>query len=68
MGKSQEFKHKTKQEVKEIAEYLRTLAEGIDSGTLSLTNGIEQVTLKPDGLVDMEIKSKNDEKKGKIYI
>ena len=68
MGKSQEFKHRTKQNNKEIAAYLRKLSDGFDSGTINLDNSIEQMLLNPAGIIDMELKAKTDGDKCKIEI
>ncbi len=68
MGKAQEFKHKAKQDVKNIAEYLHTLADGVENGAVTLENEAQQIVLKPEGMVDMELKSKVDGEKCKLEI
>lgn len=68
MGKSQNFKHKTQKDAAHIADYLHQLAEGIENGTINFDNGVDQLVLRPEGIVDMKIESKTDGEKSKIEI
>ncbi len=68
MGKSREFKHETRQDVQEIAQYLRDLASGFENGSLTLNSDIDQITIKPEGIVKLEVKTKVGEDKGKMEL
>ncbi len=68
MGKSREFKHETRQDVQEIAQYLRDLASGFENGSITLNSDTEQITMNPEGIVKMEVKSKVDDEKGKMEL
>ncbi len=68
MGHSKEFKHDTRQDVADIAAYLKGLADGFEAGTITMNSDVDQVILKPTGVVDLEVKTKSDEEKGKMEI
>jgi amphi-Trp domain-containing protein len=68
MSKTQEFKHKTKQDTKNIGDYLHNLAEGIEKGTINLDNGVEQLVMRPSGIMEMELKTKIDGEKCKLEL
>ena len=68
MSSINEFKHETLQDSNSIAEYLKVLKDGFDSGELVFRNDKEQILLKPEGMVQLEVKAKKKDRKAKLSI
>lgn len=68
MASINEFKHETLQDTKSIIEYLKILTEGFENGELVFRNDREQILLNPEGMIQMEVKARKKEKKGKLSI
>jgi amphi-Trp domain-containing protein len=68
MAAMKEFKHETLQECGAISEYLKVLNEGFETGQLVFRNEKEQIILRPDGMVQMEVKAKKKDRKIKLSL
>jgi amphi-Trp domain-containing protein len=65
---SSEFKHETLQDVDAISEYLKILTDGFENKELIFRNDREQILLKPDGMIELEVKAKKKDGKVKLAI
>lgn len=65
---SNEFKFESVQDNKSISEYLKVLTEGFENGELYFKNGNEQILLKPEGMLNLEVKAKQKDNKTKLSI
>ena len=56
MTKKKEFAYEALQEAGSIVKYLQAVADGFESGVLTLSDKNGQVTLEPRGLIDFEVR------------
>ena len=68
MSQINEFKHETLQDKDSISDYLKVLTEGFENGQLTFRNEKEQIILKPEGTVQLEVKAKKKDKKAKLSV
>jgi len=61
-----EFFYESVQDSKNIVEYLNELVLGFQKGEISFSNGDRTLTVRPQGLVDFELKIKSKSGKTKI--
>ena len=60
------FKHLTNVSPEGLAAYLQALAAGANDGSLPLTENGREITLKPQGLIDLELKVRR--KNGRVRL
>lgn len=68
MEKNGEFKHESIQDTTTIIEYLEELKSGFQNGTLQFASDREEITLNPQGMLNMEIKAKKKDGKAKLNL
>lgn len=62
------FKYQTAIDPKGLAVYLKTLAEGVESGAVPLVENDKTVIVFPQGLMDFEIKVRRKNGRAKISL
>ena len=66
MGKEKVlFKSEQRQSVKEVAAYLRQLADKLEAQQVTLSKGTDQLTLELPGTVELEVEVEEEVKKKK---
>lgn len=50
--KKKNIKHESYQDVESVKLYLQQIIDGLDKGSLRLSNGDDTITLEPHGLLD----------------
>lgn len=68
MAAVNEFKHETLQDTRAIIEYLKILTEGFESGELTFRSDREQIIMKPEGMIQLEVKAKKKDRKAKLSL
>jgi amphi-Trp domain-containing protein len=68
MSSINEFKHESLQDCNSIADYLKVITEGFQNGELMFRNDKEQILLRPDGMIQMEVKARKKDKKVKLSV
>ena len=58
MEDEQEFSFDSVQTCQSVVRYLKALVEGFERGELRLVAGTEELTLSPDGLLELEVRGK----------
>lgn len=53
----QEFEHDSLQDREQVVAYLRSVADGIESGVLKLSDPARQVELRPRGLIAFNVRA-----------
>jgi amphi-Trp domain-containing protein len=57
VSKKREFEHESFQDSEAICTYLETIIAGIRSGELKVSDGNEELALRPRGLMRFEVKA-----------
>ena len=68
VDQEKEFQHESIEDTESIIRYLDTLADGFRRQRLEFRAEREQIILKPHGLIQLEIKAKNRNKKSKLSL
>ncbi|WP_027184519.1 amphi-Trp domain-containing protein [Desulfovibrio inopinatus] len=68
MSKGDRFKYESLQDRKNMAEYLRALADGFDSGHIVFTRKDAELIMSPLGLVEFVVEAKNREGRMKLNL
>lgn len=68
MQKNSDFKYESVFDQDSVVNYLKTITEGLKKGELVFKQGKDEIVLKPEGLINLEIKSKVKEGKSKLTI
>lgn len=64
--KNQLFSHESLQKKERVVDYLNSLIEGIESGTIVFKNQGQEIHLKPSGLLSLEIRVKRKGDRNKV--
>ncbi len=59
------FKSEEKKQTSEVASVLRTIADKVESGKITLTQGSEEVSLTIPGTITLELKIEEETKSGR---
>ncbi len=65
---SDEFKHESLQDTRSIVQYLQALIDGLQSGTLELSDERAKVVLEPKGLLGLELRAKRKGRRSKFQM
>ena len=65
---SDEFTHESLQDAKSIGQYLRRIAEGLESGTLEFSDDRGEFLLRPKGLLGLELRAKRKGSRARIHL
>lgn len=65
---SNEFKHESYQDSHTIVEYLKSVIEGIEKGTISMGNEKTKIDLEPQGLLKLKIEAKRKTSSSKLSL
>jgi amphi-Trp domain-containing protein len=68
MASDKEFQHESIQDRDTIIKYLTTFAEGFQKGEVEFRAGADEIIIKPEGLIQMEVKAKRTGRKSKMTI
>ncbi len=68
MASEKEFRHESIQDTESIIKYLTTFSEGFQKGEIEFRSGTDEIIIRPTGLIQMEIKAKNRDRKSKLSI
>jgi amphi-Trp domain-containing protein len=68
MEAHKDFHHESIEDRESIIKYLQTLADGFRKGQVEFRAGQENIILEPSGLIQIEIKVKNNSRKSKLSI
>ncbi|MBN1150209.1 amphi-Trp domain-containing protein [candidate division WOR-3 bacterium] len=68
MSQKNDFKYESLLDNESIIKHLATLTEGFKKGELVFKRGKEEILLKPEGLINLEIKSKVKDGKSKLTV
>ena len=63
-----EFKHESVQDVKSVKEYLHELKECFEKGEIIFKDNNEDIVLKPQGMIQFDLRAKKKDGKNKLYI
>ena len=63
-----EFRYESLQDTNTIVRYLNVISEGIENGCLLFEANQKEVVFKPQGLLKLDIKAKQKERKAKLDI
>lgn len=63
-----EFKHESYQDSQTIVDYLKSIIDGIEKGSISLGNESSKVNLEPQGLLKMKIEAKRKSNSSKLSL
>lgn len=63
-----ELIHEALMERSAIARYLRAIADGVESGSLRLSSGDEQLVLRPSKLCAFELRAKEEQNRVKLRL
>ncbi|MCR4317767.1 MAG: amphi-Trp domain-containing protein [Planctomycetes bacterium] len=63
-----EFSHESLQDAKSISKYLGALMEGFESGSIELGSAEQTMVLKPQGLLDFEIRAKKSGSRSRVSL
>ena len=66
MTSDKEFQHESIQDRDTIIKYLNTFSEGFQKGEIEFRAGMDEITIKPEGLIQMEVKAKSTGRKSKL--
>jgi amphi-Trp domain-containing protein len=58
MADSRRFEHESYEDTETIKRYFQSIIDGIENGTITLTDGEEELELKVEGLLKFKIKAK----------
>jgi len=62
------FQHESVEDRDSVIQYLEMLSDGFRKGAIEFCSDREMITLKPSGLVHLEIKVKNQQQKSKLSL
>ncbi|MFP4167764.1 MAG: amphi-Trp domain-containing protein [Desulfonatronovibrionaceae bacterium] len=68
MSKENKFSHESIQDSQSIKQFLEALEEGLEKGTMHLSNQTESIDLFPQGLLKFSIKAKRKDETNKISL
>ena len=68
METHKDFEHESIEDRESIIKYLQTLSDGFRKGQIEFRSGQESIILEPSGLIQIEIKVKNNNRKSKMTI
>ncbi|MFO7816569.1 MAG: amphi-Trp domain-containing protein [Thermodesulfobacteriota bacterium] len=68
MSKDQKFSHESIQDAQSIKQFLQALEDGLEQGTLHLSNHSENIDMFPQGLLKFSIKAKRKDEANKIVL
>jgi amphi-Trp domain-containing protein len=68
MASDKEFHHESIQDKDTIIRYLNTFGDGFQKGEIEFRAGADEIVIKPEGLIQMEIKAKRTGRKSKMTI
>ncbi len=63
-----EFQHESLQDLKSIGEYLRAIIEGLETGTIDLSDDSGELVLHPGGLIGLELRAKRKGNRAKLVV
>ena len=66
MASDKEFQHESIQDRDTIIQYLNTFSQGFQKGEIEFRAGTDEIVIKPEGLIQMEVKAKNTGRKSKL--
>jgi len=65
---NEHFEHESLQDSESIIKYVDAIKEGFQKGRLCFSAKNKQLVLKPQGLLNLNVKVKKKDKKAKLYI
>jgi len=68
MAADREFQHESIQDRDTIIKYLNTFSEGFRKGEIEFRAGSDEILIRPDGLIQMEVKAKSAGRKSKLTL
>lgn len=68
METHKDFHHESIEDRESVIKYLQILADGFRQGHVEFRAGSEDIILEPSGLIQIEIKVKNNSRKSKLSI
>jgi amphi-Trp domain-containing protein len=68
METQKDFQHESIEDRESIIKYLKTLSDGFRKGQVEFRSGRNNIVLEPTGLIQIEIKVKNHNRKSKLSI
>ena len=63
-----EFKHESYQDRETIVDYLQSIIEGIEKGTISMGNSKTKIELEPKGLLKLKVEAKRKSSSSKFNL
>jgi len=63
-----EFKHESYEDRETILDYLKSITQGIERGTISLGNQKNRIDLEPDGLLKFKLEAKRKDDRSKFSL
>lgn len=66
MESHKDFHHESMEDRESIIKYLQTLSDGFRQGRIEFRSGQDNIVLEPAGLIQVEIKVKNQNRKSKL--
>jgi amphi-Trp domain-containing protein len=63
-----EFKHESLQDLKSIGQYLVAITEGLQAGRVDVSDENGQLSLRPAGLIHLELKAKRRGNQAKLQL
>jgi len=68
METHKDFEHESIEDRESIIKYLQTLSDGFSKGAIEFRSGQDSIILEPSGLIQIEIKVRNNNRKSKLSI
>ncbi|MBN1620022.1 amphi-Trp domain-containing protein [candidate division WOR-3 bacterium] len=68
MSQSKDFNFESIQDVDSVINNLKTMSDGFKKGELIFKHGKDEIVLKPEGMINLQIKSKYKDGKSKLVI
>ncbi len=66
--RDRQFQHESLQDSRALAEYLKALIQGFESGTLRLRDPEGEIELEPRGLVSFEVRATQKRGRSKLHL
>ncbi|MGD9157416.1 MAG: amphi-Trp domain-containing protein [Desulfobacteraceae bacterium] len=66
MTDSRRFEHESYEDTETIKRYLKSIIEGFENGSITLTDGKEELKLKVESLLKLKIKGKQKGPRNKL--
>jgi len=63
-----DFRHESLQDRESIVKYINALSEGFQSGKLILGNNGNRITLKPSGMIKLDLKARRKDGRIKLTV